>query len=93
MAMDIEIPREVDSQMQVLWWEMDELFAAFLIFGTGITMHKFILPLICAFLAMRYISKAKMASLPGAGLHMLYSLGLSKLNKEYDNALEKDFYL
>lgn len=93
MSMEIEIPRDVDSQMQVLWWETDELFTAMLIFGTGLTMHKFILPVICAFIAMRQISKAKSAALPGAGLHWLYSLGLSKVNKEYDNAMEKDFYL
>lgn len=91
--MDIEIPRGIDDQYQVLWWEIDELFLAGLIFGAGLLLHKIVLPVILAILASRQLSKAKMEALPGTGLHLMCSFGLAKLNDEFNNAIEREFYL
>lgn len=93
MSASVDIPREVDSQLQVLWWEIDELFIAMIVFGSGLMTHHIVIPVIVALVVMHYIAKMKSEALPGAGLHFLYWFGFSSINKEFNDSMERKFYL
>lgn len=93
MAMDIEMPKFVDSQTQILWWEADEFLISMIIFSCGMIFHQFILGSVAVLFVSPIISRMKNASLEGSAQHALCSTGLMPLNKEFSDALEKEFYL
>lgn len=91
--MEIEMPKYVDSMLQVLWWEADEFVIAATILGVGIMFHKFLYPILAIYPIMKIMTKLKRQSLDGAALHALYATGLIPLNDEFDDALEKEMFL
>lgn len=92
MAMHIEMPKYVDAQIQILWWEADEFLIAMTVIGVGLMLHVFIYPLIFLFFVMPVITKMKREALEGTAMHALYATGLIPLNKEFTDALETEFY-
>lgn len=93
MTMSVVLPKFVDAQQQVLWWEADEFVIAITIFGIGMVMHTLVYPLLTIIAVMPVVSRMKRSALEGAAMHILYSTGLIPLNKEFDDALERDLYL
>jgi conjugal transfer pilus assembly protein TraL len=93
MAMQIDMPKYVDSQIQILWWEMDEFLIAMIIMSVGLMLHAFFTPLVLMIAIMPVITKLKRSALEGAPMHSLFAAGLTPLNKEFTDALETEFYL
>ena len=92
MASEIKMPKYVDYQVQVLWWEADEFIIACTTIGIGLMMHTIVWPAVFLFLVMPRIAKLKRSALDGAAMHMLYATGLFPLNDEFDDAMETEFY-
>lgn len=86
------MPKYVDSQIQVLWWEADEFIIAATTLGTGIMYHQILLSVVAVVFLMPVMAKLKRSALEGAAMHTLYSMGIAPLNKEFSDALEKEFY-
>lgn len=93
MAMQIEMPKYVDSLPQLLWWEMDEVAAAIAVFGVGLLIHYTITSLFVVALVMKIIRKMKNDGLNGTAFQVMCSTGLVSLNKDFPDLLQKDFYL
>lgn len=90
--MEIDMPKYVDSQVQILWWEADEFVVAMTIFSTGMMLHMLVLPVIAMVVVGRVLQKMKRVALEGEAMHTLCATGLISINDEFDDALEKEFY-
>lgn len=90
--MNIEIPKYIDDQLQLMWWEMDEFMVMLLIGGVGMIFHLLGTGMVIGFFMMPFLRRAKRASLNGAALHMLIATGLFPLNKEFDDSAEQEFF-
>ncbi len=82
---DIEIPRFVDSQVQVFFWEIDEIVPMVASVGIGIMTGALTYMLIPAFIITKLFSKYKEMHLDGILLHYAYWVGIFPLNKAHDN--------
>lgn len=92
MAMEIKMPKYVDSQIQVLWWEVDQFLIFMAAIGIGLLMHQFLIAVVFNFVSMPMITKFKRASLDGMAMHVMHGSGLMPLNKEFTDALEMEYY-
>ena len=92
MSMTIEMPEHVDSQAQILFWEMDEFGAAIGIVGIGIMTHWIMTSLIVVVFAIPFIKKMKNNSLNGAAIHIACATGMFFFNKEFPDLLETDLF-
>ncbi|MDD5056532.1 MAG: type IV conjugative transfer system protein TraL [Sideroxydans sp.] len=92
-SMTIEMPEHVDSQAQILFWEMDEFGAGIGIVGIGIMIHWVVTSLIVVAFAVSLIKKMKNNSLNGAAIHAACGTGLFSLNKEFPDLLEKELFI
>lgn len=92
MAMEIRMPKYVDSQMQVLWWEMDQFLIFMMMLGVGLIIHQFLISSALLFFLMPMITKFKRAALEGMAMHVMHGSGLLPLNKEFTDALEMEYY-
>lgn len=90
--MDIEMPRYIDDQLQLMWWEMDEFMVMLLIGGVGMIFHLLGTGMVIGFFSMPLLRKAKRVSLNGAALHIIAATGLVPLNKEFEDSAEQEFY-
>lgn len=90
--MNIEMPKYIDDQLQLLWWEMDEFLVMLIVAGVGLTFNLLGTGMLLGFFSMPLLRKAKRMSLNGAPLHMLVATGLFPLNKEFDDSAEQEFY-
>lgn len=90
--MEIEVPKYIDDQLQLMWWEMDEFTVMLLIGGIGMIFHLLGTGILIGFFTIPLLRKAKRVSLQGAALHMLVATGLFPLNKEFDDSAEQEFF-
>lgn len=90
--MEISMPKYVDSQPQVLWWESDEFVITCTILGVGLIVHAIVIPMVLIIFVMPILAKMKRSALDGAVMHVLYSTGIVPLNNEFEDALETEFY-
>lgn len=79
----IPIPRYVDAQMQVLLWEIDEVFPIVALFGIGILTDLMLYMLVLIVLLMKLFSTYKNTNLDGILMHLAYAHGISKLNQRF----------
>lgn len=93
MAMEINMPEHVDSLPQMLWWESDEVGAAFCIFAIGILTHYTMTSIFILIPVMSFLRKMKNDGLNGTAFHAFCSTGLVMLNKEFPDLLEKDLFI
>jgi conjugal transfer pilus assembly protein TraL len=82
---EIPIPRYVDSQMQLFFWELDEVVVISAIAGFGIVMDMVFYSMIAGFFASILFTKYKNNFLDGILMHMAYWAGFMKLNKLFPN--------
>lgn len=78
---EIEIPRYVDSQAQIFFWEIDEFVVSVGLFGVGIITDSLLLAFVLIYLASTALRRAKAVSLDGAFLHIMYWMGVIRLNR------------
>jgi conjugal transfer pilus assembly protein TraL len=90
---EIEIPRFVDSQYQVFWWEMDEAATVIALFGIGIASGALLLMMLLIPSTLYMLKKYKNSTLEGGMLHAVWSVGIVPLGKEFQDPFEKEFYL
>ncbi len=88
---EIDIPRYVDSQYQVFFWEIDEIAPVVMLMGLGIMTDTLTYMFFAMFVFMKFFSKFKHHHLDGVLLHMAYWHGLLKLNRHFDSGLVRTF--
>lgn len=88
---EIAIPRYVDSQAQMFWWEVDELIPLVSMFGVGIMIGSIATMMIPAVGVSYLFSRFKSASLDGVLLHLGYWIGAVPLNRYFKNGAVRNF--
>lgn len=92
---EIEIPRYVDCQPQLLFWELDEaiIFVGCLAGGIAIGGYATLLAMAGGVFAVKAFRRFKNGALDGILLHLCYWAGVMALNKHYQDSTKRDFYL
>lgn len=78
----IDIPRYVDSQQQILFWELDELVPLCVLFAGGIVLRQLTIAILLMWPATRLLARWKDSRLDGAMTHLTYAHGFP-LNKVF----------
>lgn len=86
----IPIPRYIDSQYQVFFWEMDELIPLIVLIGVGIIFEILLWAIVFGAIIMVRFSRFKLARLDGVLVHMGYWSGVMTLNKLFKNGLVRE---
>jgi conjugal transfer pilus assembly protein TraL len=84
---EIDIPRYVDSQYQLFFWELDEIAPIAGMLGLGIVTDTLTLMIVPMFVFARVFSAFKQHHLDGVLLHMAYWAGIIRLNRVFENGL------
>jgi conjugal transfer pilus assembly protein TraL len=87
----VNIPRYIDSQYQVFFWEMDELIPLIVFIGVGIIFEILLFALVIGGVLTMRFSRFKLARLDGVLVHAGYWLGMFSLNKLFKNGLIREF--
>ena len=92
---EIDIPRYVDAQPQLFFYELDEAIVFASCFGVGIWMGGWFaaLSLLAGHLTVRIFKRFKNGALDGILMHMCYSAGILSLNDRYQDGLKDDYFL
>lgn len=90
----IDIPRYVDSQVQLLFWEFDEAIIFICCLGFGIVMHGYfvLLSIALGYGVVKLFRRFKDGALPGILFHLCYWAGFTGLNKIYPDATVRDYF-
>lgn len=81
----VSIQDYIDNPPQVLFWEADEIAPVFVLAGIGIITHTLTWMLIPAVIFHKYFTRFKDEHMPGYLMHLMYRIGLLKLNKKFNN--------
>ena len=88
---EIPIPRYVDAQHQLFFWEIDEVVIIMSIIGLGIALDFFFYSLVPAIGLGLIFSRYKNGNLDGVLLHMAYWSGFFSLNKVFSNGQVRQY--
>lgn len=90
----VRIPRDIDSQIQILFWELDEFLVFFVLFGVGIVLRGWatLVGLVAGYYAVKFFKKFKEGGLDGALAHIFYGWGVMPLNKIYEDGMARVRY-
>ena len=88
---EIPIPRYVDAQHQVFFWEIDEVVIITSILGLGIALDFFFYSLVPAIVLGMVFSRYKNGNLDGVLQHMAYWAGFVALNKIFTNGQVRQY--
>lgn len=72
----VKIPRYIDSQPQILWWELDEIIVLIMCLIVGIITRQLTYFLLGGFVATYFIAKLKTGKSEGYIFHWFYWLGM-----------------
>jgi conjugal transfer pilus assembly protein TraL len=72
----VRIPRYIDTQPQILWWELDEVILLVLSLFAGILTRQLTYFLLGGFVATYFVSKLKSGKSKGYVFHWFYWLGI-----------------
>jgi len=88
------MPRHIDSLPQIFWWELDEFLAAFMVFGIGVIVGRWValLGLVGAWVVVRIMRRWKEGELDGGLPHIMFAIGVHAINDLYRDGLQKEFY-
>lgn len=92
---EVEIPRYVDAQPQIFFWELDEAIVYVSCMAAGIAIGGTSTPIsmVVGWFVVKIFRRFKNGSLEGVLLHICYRAGLLGLNKRYRDALKRDRFL
>lgn len=92
---EVEIPRYVDSQPQLFFWELDETIVFVACLAAGIAMGGIftLISMVAGWFVVKMFRRFKNGSLDGVLLHICYRAGLLGLNKRYKDSMKRDFFL
>lgn len=85
----IPIPRYVDSQMQVLFWEVDEVVPVVALMGVGIMTDTLSYMFVIMIVVWHLFGKFKDSNLDGILMHLAYTNGIATLNKRFPSGIER----
>ena len=88
----VEIPRYIDSQMQMFFWEMDEFILAFGFFAVGIVMNSLLLAIVSIYVSGKMFRMYKDGAMPGILVHLVYWMGFIPLNLVALDAMNRRKY-
>jgi len=72
----VKIPRYIDTQPQILWWELDEVILLVLALFAGIMTRELTYFLLGGFIATYFMAKLKSGKSKGYVFHLFYWLGI-----------------
>lgn len=72
----VKIPRYIDSQPQILWWELDEIIVLIMCLIVGIITRQLTYFLLGGFVATYFITKLKTGKSEGYFFHWFYWIGM-----------------
>ena len=68
----VRIPRYIDTQPQILWWELDEIIVLIMSLFVGILTRQLTYFLLGGFIATYFITKLKNGKSDGFIFHLAY---------------------
>jgi conjugal transfer pilus assembly protein TraL len=77
----VQIPRYIDSQLQILFFELDEFVLALGVFGIGVVIKQELPAMIAIYFIVKAFRYFKDGRLDGILLHLEYWHGFLPLNK------------
>ncbi|WP_431798256.1 type IV conjugative transfer system protein TraL (plasmid) [Cupriavidus metallidurans] len=91
---EIDIPRYVDNQFQLFFWEFDEaiIFIGCLAGGIALGGYFTLVSMALGYGAVKAFRRFKNGSLEGVLYHLCYWAGLLALNKQYQDSSKRDFF-
>lgn len=87
---EVDIPGQVDSLPQYLFWEIDEAMVVIVFASVGILVSSLITTTIAGMVCARMLSRNKQKSLPGLTLHMAYWIGAVSLGPQFTNGAMRE---
>ncbi len=87
---EVQIPRYIDSQMQMFFWEFDEFILAVALFAVGIVMNSLLVAVILIYFVNKAFRRYKDGSMPGTLMHLAYWVGMMPLNQVATDALARE---
>jgi conjugal transfer pilus assembly protein TraL len=72
----VKIPRYIDTQPQLLWWELDEVIVLILCLFVGILTRQLTYLLLGGFVSTYFITKLKTGKSDGYVFHWFYWLSI-----------------
>lgn len=92
---EVDIPRYVDAQPQLFFWELDEAIVYVSCMAAGIAIGGVATPIsmVVGWFVVKLFKRFKNGSLDGVLLHICYRAGLLGLNKRYQDSMKRDFFL
>lgn len=89
---EVVIPRYIDSQMQLFFWEFDEFILAVALFALGIVMNSLLLTVVLIYIVNKAFRRYKDGAMQGALLHLVYWGGFMPMNRVATDALARNKY-
>lgn len=86
---EVVIPRYIDSQMQLFFWEFDEFIVAAGLLAFGIVTKSFFIAIILIYVFNKMFRRFKDGRLEGILLHVAYWIGLFPLNRVALDGLQR----
>lgn len=92
---EVDIPRYVDSQPQIFFWELDEAIVFMACFAVGIAIGGWFTlgSIFMGGFVVKAFKRFKNGALDGVLLHMCYRAGLMGLNERYKDSMQRDYFL
>lgn len=87
----VSIPRYVDAQPMLFFWELDELAPLVLLLAIGIGVHELTYALLACIPISKFIAKWKDGRLDGALSHFAFRQGVVPLHKRFPNGLQREW--
>ena len=88
---EISMPRYIDSQYQIFFWEIDELVPIFALLAIGILSNTLTWMFLAVYFVGRAFQRFKYSRLEGVLLHMAFWRGWIGLNRRFENGFEREF--
>ncbi|WP_425953174.1 type IV conjugative transfer system protein TraL [Ralstonia pseudosolanacearum] len=91
---EIDIPRYVDNQVQLFFWEFDEaiIFIGCLASGIALGGYWTLVSMAMGTFAVKAFKRFKNGALEGILYHLCYWAGFLGLNKQYPDSSKRDFF-
>ncbi len=86
------IPNHVDDSHQILFWDIEEIAVASIIFIAGYVMRELTIAIVFSFIVVYFFSSWKTNQHIGVLIHMTYQKGLYRLNDVFINGNTKGWH-
>lgn len=84
------IPKYLNAQLQILWWDLDEFIVLIIFTGIGLIANHQFFGAVIGYIAMRIYTKLNNAKHPGFVKHFAYSIGLFGLKNKVPEYWNKE---